>query len=148
MLRWPARRQRRASLVAGSAIVALSAAALYPVTAASAAPPPSPGQLSATQAAGLAKGNQKGVIVLLKNQHPEAPPRTATNARKAAVKGDQSPYLKELKQVGATNVKTYTWSTGSPRTSAPPRLRGSPPTRRSPRSRRSASTLCRGRTAR
>jgi hypothetical protein len=112
MLRWPARRQRRASLVAGSAIVALSAAALYPVTAASAAPPPSPGQLSATQAAGLAKGNQKGVIVLLKNQHPEAPPRTATNARKAAVKGDQSPYLKELKQVGATNVKTYTLVNG------------------------------------
>ncbi len=101
---------RRASLTAGLAI-ALGSLSLSPVAQAAPTPSPSPsaGNLSGAQAKSLSQGKKSGVIVLLKNQHsdiPETPAKRAT--RQAVVAKDQKPFLTELRQVGATKVKSYT----------------------------------------
>ena len=111
MFPWNARGIRRASIVAGSAAVAVAAAALSPVTAQAA--PAAPGRLSSAQASSLAQGKRTGVIVMLKNQHADTPAtKNKVQARKSLVKRDQSPFLAELKQVKAANVKTYSLING------------------------------------
>jgi Subtilase family/Peptidase inhibitor I9 len=106
----PARHARRAlyaSVAAGSVIVAMSAAT--PATSSASSAPAAVGHMSSSQASKFAKGKRTGVIVMLKNQHPNTPDMKATRqARSTAVKHDQSPYLSELKQVAAGQVKSYT----------------------------------------
>lgn len=106
----PARRARRAlcaSVAAGSAIIAMTAAT--PSPSSSTAAPSAIGRMSNAQASKFAVGKRTGVIVMLKNQHAEVPDvQSSRQARTAVVKRDQDPYLNELKQVSATQVKSYT----------------------------------------
>jgi hypothetical protein len=106
---------RRSSLTAGLAAIAVGAAFLSAPGTANAAPagPAAIGHLSSGQASALAKGSRSGVIVLLKNQHGDAPAnRSALATRSKLVKADQSPFLSELKQVKASAVHSYTLLNG------------------------------------
>src|SRR2546422_5897078 len=97
---------RRAYRTAGTAIITLAAIALSPVAQAAPTPTPSPGALTGAQAKTLATGKKSGVIVMLRNQHPETPATKAKRAaRRALVAKEQQPYLTELKQVGAAKVQ-------------------------------------------
>lgn len=66
------------------------------------------GNLSAAQITQLAADANQASIVILKNQHPEAPAKPATiNQRNVAIDSDQAPIKSELKQLHAPNLKTY-----------------------------------------
>ena len=55
----------------------------------------------------LAANADKRSIIILKNQHPEAPPRIATGQRQQAVDSDQAPIRGELAQLSTPDVKSF-----------------------------------------
>ncbi len=52
-------------------------------------------------------GERKPFIVILKNQHPELPARSAKAARKATTHNEQAPLVDRTRQAGATDVTTF-----------------------------------------
>ncbi|HEX4703456.1 MAG TPA: S8 family serine peptidase, partial [Pseudonocardiaceae bacterium] len=91
-----------AMVAAGTAFAVVGA--IPPMAAAAAGPQPLTPQLIAE----LSQGPQKPVIVLLRNQHPEAPPTKGNNQRRAAAtQSDQRPLVDQVKQTGATHVSQF-----------------------------------------
>jgi hypothetical protein len=98
----------RNSLRASLALVPLVAAAAF-VPTASAAPAAAPAPLTAAQAALLSRNVGKKVIVVLKDQIPQAPASPgAVHTRRDIVAVDQHAILTELVQTKARNVHSYT----------------------------------------
>jgi hypothetical protein len=97
--------------VAGSALAVVAGTSVSAM-AAQAAPgshSSRPDSVSRALAAQLAKGASQHVIVLLKTQFAAAPEGSrAASARSAQVATVQAPLLRELRQVHATHLKTYT----------------------------------------
>ena len=62
--------------------------------------------MSGTAAPAVA-GDRKPVIVILKNQHPELPVKSAKAARKATTQSDQAPLVDQARQSGGTDVKNF-----------------------------------------
>lgn len=76
------------------------------------APPAPPGglpSLSTASAAVLAQHVDQAVIVVLKNQHPDASAtRKGTAARTHALAADQHPVIADLQRTGAKHVRSFT----------------------------------------
>jgi hypothetical protein len=65
-------------------------------------------QLSQAQAAQLSQNANQHVIVIMKSQHAVAPTGTSAMAERAnTVAAEQAPLMDELRQVRATNLKTF-----------------------------------------
>ncbi len=89
------------ALVVG-AVLAIGAA--NPSTAAS----PGPEPLSPALVDQLSQGPRHPVIVLLRNQHPEAPPSKGNDARRAAItESDQHQLVDQVRGTGATHVTQF-----------------------------------------
>ena len=98
----------RNSLRASLALVPLIAAAAW-VPAASSASAAAPAPLTAAQAALLSQNVGKKVIVVLKDQIPQAPASPgAVHTRRNIVAVDQHAILSELGQTKSRNVHSYT----------------------------------------
>jgi hypothetical protein len=96
-------------LVAAAAVLLVVGFAA-PVQAATALPnqPGSLGNLSPAQIKDLAGDANQRSIILLEDQHPEAPPRPGLSSRRAqAVESDQAPVKRELASVRAKNVNSF-----------------------------------------
>jgi hypothetical protein len=87
MLRY---RQRRHIYLAGALATVLAASGL-----------------TAAQANAAASGPKQAVIVVLRNQHPELPVKSAGTARRQTTARDQAPLVSNAKSAGATGVKTF-----------------------------------------
>ena len=87
MLRY---RQRRHIYLAGAIATALAASGI-----------------TASQATAAASGPKQAVIVVLRNQHPELPARSAAAARQQTTARDQAPLVSSARSTGATNVKNF-----------------------------------------
>ncbi|HZN18472.1 MAG TPA: S8 family serine peptidase, partial [Micromonosporaceae bacterium] len=88
------RRTYRASLLAA----ALTGLVVASVPVVSGAP---------TAGAAAPAGAREPVIVILKNQHPELPARSAAAARKATVEREQAPLADRARRAGATDLKAF-----------------------------------------
>jgi hypothetical protein len=65
-------------------------------------------QLSQAQAAQLSQNANQHVIVIMKSQHAVAPTGTSAMAERAnMIAAEQAPLMDELRQVRATNLKTF-----------------------------------------
>ena len=90
------------------AVVAVTALGLGVGTSAAALASPAPARPSAAQQpAALSTGAKHPVIVLLKNQHPELPVKTAKAQRKAATAADQAPLVSSAQATGAQDIKKF-----------------------------------------
>jgi hypothetical protein len=91
------------TVLAGTAVLAVGAA-LCPAPAAAAGPTPITPQLISQ----LSQGARKPVIVLLRDQHPEAPATKDGGARRFAMtQSDQRQLVDEARQTGATHVTQF-----------------------------------------
>lgn len=86
-MHWDKRRRQLAAVVAAS----LAAAGLMPASTAVAA----------------SAGPKQPVIVVLRNQHPELPAKSAAQARRQTTARDQAPLVSGARGSGATDVKTF-----------------------------------------
>jgi hypothetical protein len=69
---------------------------------------PAQAQLSEELAAHFSQNADQHVIVIMKSQHAPAPAGSSADAeRSATIDAEQSPLMDELRQVHATNVKSY-----------------------------------------
>jgi hypothetical protein len=66
-----------------------------------------PSVLSAAEVERLAANANNRSVVILKNQHPEAPPRVASAQRQQAEDADQAPIRGELAQLNSPDVKSF-----------------------------------------
>jgi len=82
---------RRRIHLAGALAAVLAAAGLMPAAAAAAAQ----------------TGPKQPVIVVLRNQHPELPAKSAAQARRQTTAHDQAPLVSGARGNGATDVKTF-----------------------------------------
>ena len=90
------------------AVVAVTALGLGVGTSTAALASPAPVRPSAAQQpAALSTGAKHPVIVLLKNQHPELPVKTAKAQRKAATTADQAPLVSNAQAAGAQDIKKF-----------------------------------------
>ncbi len=87
MLRY---RQRRHIYLAGTLATALAASGL-----------------AASQATAAASGPKQAVIVVLRNQHPELPAKSAAAARRQTTAREQAPLVSGARSAGATTIKNF-----------------------------------------
>ena len=66
-----------------------------------------PSALSSAEVQRLADNADKRSIIVLKDQHPEAPPRIASGQRGQAIDSDQAPIRSELGQLNTSDVKSF-----------------------------------------
>jgi hypothetical protein len=52
-------------------------------------------------------GAKQPMIVVLRDQHPELPARSAKTQRQAKTRGDQAPLVAQARQAGASDLKTF-----------------------------------------
>lgn len=99
---------RRQWVLAVGATVAVGAASLAtPALARTSLPATHPSGLTPAQIAQLSQNQTERVIVLFRNQHPEAPDAAA--ARSGAVANDQGRVVGELRQLQSPNVHAYSF---------------------------------------
>jgi subtilisin family serine protease len=106
------RRHIRSRLSLLTAALTVGAFGVVGTVAASGTASAASAPLSQAQVSTLSQGKSQAVIVLLKNQHRDLAQRSAMSTRRSVVRSDQAPLLREVGQVHASRVKSYTLLNG------------------------------------